>query len=711
MNFKEVKARYPHIFPVLAISIVAIIIRLLYLGFELKSPLFLYSIIDESEFVHTARIIAANNFYNPEHYWHPPFYSWVLAFFFKIGFELKAIVLFQLLLGVVGSVILYLGLKNLNSKAALIASLIWAVYPVELFAETRFLSENLYIFLSICLLYQLTRFEITYKKIIAVAILTSLLIITKSQFILFMFFFTGYLVIRQKKISIHTLIFLAITIILPVVISINNTKKADGHFMFISSNGPTNLYIGNSSDIKKTLNIRPYEWREKFYPELYDEAGIKFTVRDTSEETVYPYKLSRFLTQKTISDNLNPVIPIKNVIIKTFSLLHSEETPRNYDLYVYKQFNPWLNFTIRNFPIYFPLALIFYAALLYIIIRRKLLFRTKPWFWLLVLLIIHLLPSIIFFNAFRYRLPAIPIIIFFAVLFYSEFLRNIKFQLINILLIIIFGTQLTSALLIQKIPEFESYNTIGKAYLKQEKIERAGFWFRKAQRHMPEKGMTDNYTTYSGAAVVKEKAGDLQGALNELNMAVEKNPKLDEAYLFRASILYKLSDFTSALSDYNQAVTLYNGNKKTLQSALYGRGLAKARLNDNQGAILDFDSAITLFPSYSEAFTNRGIAKAKLGMFKEAIADLDKAIAIEPKDEKPYFNRAGAYAALGDLKRAIKNLNDAIRVKPDYAQAYYMRGKILMQSASQKEACSDFKKAYEMGYAPAKQEIDHYCNQ
>ena len=86
MNFREAKVRYPFLIPVLLISLSAIIIRIIFFVFELKSPLFLYPIIDESEFIHTARIIAANNFHNPEHFWHPPFYSWVLAFFFKIGF-------------------------------------------------------------------------------------------------------------------------------------------------------------------------------------------------------------------------------------------------------------------------------------------------------------------------------------------------------------------------------------------------------------------------------------------------------------------------------------------------------------------------------------------------------------------------------------------------------------------------------------------------
>jgi tetratricopeptide (TPR) repeat protein len=708
MNFKEAKTRYHIVMPLLIISLVAISIRLIYYLFELKSPLFLYPIIDESEFIHTAKILVANNFSNPEHYWHPPFYSWVLAFFFKIGFELKGIILFQLLLGVAGSIILYLGLLNINSRAAFITSIIWAVYPVELFTETRFLSENLYVFLSICLLYQLISFEISYKKIIGVAIITSLLIITKSQFILFMFFFIGYLLIRKEKTWYHAGLFLAITMILPVIVSVNNTKKADGHFMFISSNGPTNLYIGNSSDIKKTLNIRPYEWQEKFYPELYDEAGIKFTVKDTSEETVYPYKLSQFLTQKTISDNLSIVTPVKNIFLKTFGLLHSEETPRNYDLYVYKQFNPLLNIGIWKFPFYFPLALIFYAAILYIIIRRKLLFRNKPWFWLLVLFIIHLLPSILFFNAFRYRLPAVPIIIFFAVLYYTEFFKSFRWQIINILIIIIFGTQLTSAWLIQKIPEFESYTTIGKAYLKKDKTEKAEYWFRKAQRHVPETGMVDSYENYKGTAIAKEKAGDLQGALSVLNMAVEKNPNLEDAYLFRASILYKLSDFSGAINDYSKAANLNNGNKKSLHTAIYGRGLSKARINDDKSALVDLDSAIALFPSYTEAYTNRGIVKAKLGLYQEAIIDLDMASKLNQNDEKPYFNRAGAYASLGNFKKALKDLDNALKIKPDYTQAYFMRGKIKLSNGQ--DGCSDLKKALELGYTPAQTEIEKYCN-
>jgi tetratricopeptide (TPR) repeat protein len=709
MNFKILKVKYPVLLPSLIIALVALVARIIYYLLEIKSPIFLYPIIDEAEFVHTAKLLLANNFTSPEHYWHPPLYSWLMAILMKAGLDLNGIVIFQLLMGIAGTLILYAALRKLNQSAAFITSIIWAVYPVELFTETRFLSENLYIFLSLCLLYQLIRFEVNFKKILVTTLFTGLLLITKSQFILFMLFFIVYLIIIQKKLAVNVMVYLGVSMLIPVIVSVQNTKKAEGNFIFVSSNGPTNLYIGNSADINKTLNIRPYEWQEKFYPKLYDEAGIRFTQRDTSEESIYPYKLSGFLVRKTVNENVNPLVPIKNIFLKTFGLLHSKETPRNYDLYVYKQFNPFLNAGIWKIPIYFPLALFFYAALIYIFVRRKMLFRTKPWFWLMVLFIVHLLPSVLFFNAFRYRLPAVPIIIFLAVLFYIENMKNIRLQLVNLFLIILFGTQLTSALLIQKIPEFETYNTIGKALMKLDKPEKAGFWFRKAQRYIPKDEMVNSYENYRGSAAAKEKAGDLQGAVDEMNKAVEKNPQLDDAYLYRASLLYKLSSFNEAINDYSRALQYNTGNKNTLMMALYGRSLTKARINDPQGALYDLDSVITLFPDYAEAFTNRGIVKAQLGNFKEAITDFDQSIKLNPTNEKPYFNKAGACGAVGDVQGALINLDKAIGLKPDYAQAFFMRGQIKIEISSKKEACADFKKANELGFPDAGKALNAYC--
>jgi tetratricopeptide (TPR) repeat protein len=91
---------------------------------------------------------------------------------------------------------------------------------------------------------------------------------------------------------------------------------------------------------------------------------------------------------------------------------------------------------------------------------------------------------------------------------------------------------------------------------------------------------------YVRLAKTKFDAGDLRGALTELNEAIEIDP-------------------TSATNHYL-------------------RGLVKLHLADLPGALVDLDKAIELKPDLAEAHINRGIVKQRQG-------DPDGAIAITIK--------------------------------------------------------------------------------
>jgi len=59
--------------------------------------------------------------------------------------------------------------------------------------------------------------------------------------------------------------------------------------------------------------------------------------------------------------------------------------------------------------------------------------------------------------------------------------------------------------------------------------------------------------------------------------------------------------------------------------AYHDRGIAKVNLQNNKGAIQDFNKAIELNPNYAKAYYNRGIAKILLGQKDNGCLDLSKA--------------------------------------------------------------------------------------
>ncbi|MFZ1977884.1 MAG: tetratricopeptide repeat protein, partial [Bacteroidota bacterium] len=71
---------------------------------------------------------------------------------------------------------------------------------------------------------------------------------------------------------------------------------------------------------------------------------------------------------------------------------------------------------------------------------------------------------------------------------------------------------------------------------------------------------------------------------------------------------YESKDYQAAIADFTDAISL----QPSYAEAYCGRGLAKYCLSDYQGAIADYTKAINLKPDFAEAYSNRGNAKGHL---------------------------------------------------------------------------------------------------
>jgi tetratricopeptide (TPR) repeat protein len=109
-----------------------------------------------------------------------------------------------------------------------------------------------------------------------------------------------------------------------------------------------------------------------------------------------------------------------------------------------------------------------------------------------------------------------------------------------------------------------------------------------------------------------------------------------------------------------------------------------------------WDDCLKKSPDKARVNNNFGTTLSDKGKFVQAIYYYNKAILLAP-DYLPYYNRGKAYSKLGQYQRAIEDYNEAIRLKPDYANAYDNRGFAYVMQGKNKLACSDAKKACELG--------------
>ena len=97
------------------------------------------------------------------------------------------------------------------------------------------------------------------------------------------------------------------------------------------------------------------------------------------------------------------------------------------------------------------------------------------------------------------------------------------------------------------------------------------------------------------------------------------------------------------------------------------RGVMRLRRSEFESAMSDFNRAVSLKADLGEAYVNRGAASVGQHKFREGLEDLNKALAMGVEEpEKAYFNRALAYEGLDDLKAAYYDYQKAVELKPEW---------------------------------------------
>jgi tetratricopeptide (TPR) repeat protein len=155
--------------------------------------------------------------------------------------------------------------------------------------------------------------------------------------------------------------------------------------------------------------------------------------------------------------------------------------------------------------------------------------------------------------------------------------------------------------------------------------------------------------------------GDLPGAIQDANWAIQTNPADVRAYGCRGVLYLKQGDRAAALADFNRAIQLDPQSPVAYRS----RGKLRSQMSDYGGAIEDFDRALALDDRDSFIYIARGNIFANLSNYPNAIADFDRAIEIDPNQPSAYVQRAQSYIKLEELNRAISDYQAAANIYLD----------------------------------------------
>ncbi len=175
-------------------------------------------------------------------------------------------------------------------------------------------------------------------------------------------------------------------------------------------------------------------------------------------------------------------------------------------------------------------------------------------------------------------------------------------------------------------------------------------------------------------------------------------------YFNRGNELLDKRDYEKAIVQYNMALLL----KPTFSEAYFNRALCYYRLENFDKSIVDYSKAAELDPTNPFIYNNRGDCHYQKDKFQEAIKDYNKAIELDPKYMKAYYNRGLCYANIKEYEKSIADYTKAIKLKPDFGGAYEVRGLAYEYNGDLKSAETDYLRALRLDpeLKEAKQHLD-----
>jgi tetratricopeptide (TPR) repeat protein len=179
--------------------------------------------------------------------------------------------------------------------------------------------------------------------------------------------------------------------------------------------------------------------------------------------------------------------------------------------------------------------------------------------------------------------------------------------------------------------------------------------------------------------------------LDQSVAALPQNQTLNAAdYLLRGKYKEeKLNDYQGALTDYNQAITI---NPRYSEAYVSRAFLKHNKFNDGQGALADLDQAIALNPRNALYYYNRSFLKGQLGDSPGEIADCEQSLAIEYSEEAA-INCAVTKENSGDFQGALADYNRLISIYPKFGAAYESRADLKYKLNDFQGALADYNQA------------------
>jgi tetratricopeptide (TPR) repeat protein len=150
--------------------------------------------------------------------------------------------------------------------------------------------------------------------------------------------------------------------------------------------------------------------------------------------------------------------------------------------------------------------------------------------------------------------------------------------------------------------------------------------YEKLKARYPEVAAAEAAEPHTNRAAELYKGGVLDGAIAELDQAIELYPRDSQTLGMRGAFKFDQGNLRGALADFEASIEC--GNKTAL--IYFYRGCAKQRTGDLKGAVADFSKAIDLDAEMPDAHAHRAVTYLMQQSWSKAALDLERCIAQAP---------------------------------------------------------------------------------
>jgi len=195
--------------------------------------------------------------------------------------------------------------------------------------------------------------------------------------------------------------------------------------------------------------------------------------------------------------------------------------------------------------------------------------------------------------------------------------------------------------------------------------------------------------------------GNYKEAILDYNKAIEKDPKLKEAYIQKGLCFEYLNQEDTAIKVYEHLLSFDQNNT----TAFYYIGLCKYKQNKFQEAI-EF---------YNKALITKGVSNPSDTSSVQIVLNLNKngiladQAAFDVASYEIYYERGLAYYSTKQIKRAYYDFQNCINQKYQLGESNYMIGLCWLTANKKDKACEAFRQGSFYGDSLSTTQIQEVC--